>query len=143
MVSPIAVYCGSCGYDLRGSTSSKCPECGVTIVLGGIGHGSWRPEWRWHFVVTRLIGAQILIWGTIPFIPDHYDSALIAMVCGTAVGVAVIHNVLSLPAPIVALVSRRSSDAAALAMSVPIGLGLLAAQGMTVIAAAILRSYLL
>jgi hypothetical protein len=28
---PETIYCGTCGYDLRGLTSDRCPECGLTI----------------------------------------------------------------------------------------------------------------
>ena len=30
---PEGIYCLDCGYDLRGSTSARCPECGFSLEL--------------------------------------------------------------------------------------------------------------
>ncbi|MCA9254519.1 MAG: hypothetical protein KDA33_02730 [Phycisphaerales bacterium] len=50
-------YCGECGYDLTGSDSDRCPECGLPFVVAGIRIGNvdsrgWRRRRR---VATLLL----------------------------------------------------------------------------------------
>ena len=36
--------CPKCGYDLRGSTGIRCPECGMRIVPPGSTRAPWSDE---------------------------------------------------------------------------------------------------
>ncbi len=58
------IACVSCGYDLRGLTSERCPECGVSIVGLHSGQslipwvhrkhlGLWRAYWKTVWLVVR------------------------------------------------------------------------------------------
>lgn len=38
--------CRSCGYSLRGGTSTSCPECGATLADGGVKQIDGRPRPR-------------------------------------------------------------------------------------------------
>ncbi len=61
---PAGVFCVDCGYDLRGLTSERCPECGVSIVELHGGQslipwvhrkhvGFWRAYWKTVWLVFR------------------------------------------------------------------------------------------
>ena len=42
--------CSRCGYDLTGSESNRCPECGTLFIEAGVTMGnpsSKRPRWVW------------------------------------------------------------------------------------------------
>ncbi len=61
---PDGMYCLDCGYDLRGSTSARCPECGFALELLRTGEsqipwahrremGRFRAYWKTVWLVTR------------------------------------------------------------------------------------------
>jgi len=61
---PEGIYCLDCGYDLRGSTSARCPECGFALELLRTGEsqipwahrremGRFRAYWKTVWLVMR------------------------------------------------------------------------------------------
>ncbi len=50
--------CGQCGYNLTGSESNRCPECGTLFIEAGVTMGnlsSKRPRWVWASLLVLSI----------------------------------------------------------------------------------------
>lgn len=94
-----AVLCVACGYDLRGTKSGRCPECGAPVVVGGTRFGAWDPNWRWSHLLIRLIGAHGLAWLAFGcFLLGKSGFSIGAILCTGAV-VAMLFNSVSLAHP--------------------------------------------
>ena len=56
--------CGHCGYNLTGSESNRCPECGTLFIEAGVTLGNPSPK-RARWVWVSLIVLSILFVGGI------------------------------------------------------------------------------
>ncbi len=56
--------CGQCGYNLTGSESNRCPECGTLFIEAGVTLGNPAPK-RARWVLVSLIVLSILFVGGI------------------------------------------------------------------------------
>ena len=55
--------CGQCGYNLTGSESNRCPECGTLFIEAGVTLGNPSPKrarWVW---VSVLVLSILLVGG--------------------------------------------------------------------------------
>lgn len=87
-------FCRQCGYDLRGSSSNRCPECGrifdpnrASTFARHPGSPRWR---RWSRRVLALILLLLVLSGAAAFalwLPWHRNAAAVRMVerCGGTV----------------------------------------------------------
>ena len=56
--------CGQCGYNLTGSESNRCPECGTLFIEAGVILGNPSPK-RARWVLVSLVVLLILFVGGI------------------------------------------------------------------------------
>lgn len=56
--------CGRCGYNLTGSESNRCPECGTLFIEAGVTLGNTSPK-RPRWVLVSLLVLLILFVGVI------------------------------------------------------------------------------
>ncbi|MCH8881548.1 MAG: hypothetical protein IID34_16910 [Planctomycetes bacterium] len=56
--------CGQCGYNLTGSESNRCPECGTLFIEAGVTLGNPSPK-RPRWILASLIVLAILLVGGI------------------------------------------------------------------------------
>lgn len=132
---PMAVYCRGCGYDLRGTASGECPECGAKIDASRVRIGEWRPDWRWGFVVSRLLGAQILTWIGVVLVCVNPEFEVFAVMAFGGAVIAMFHNAITLPSPVLSLVRSRTSPALPGIVYRSTGLVIGVAHGLSLIAA--------
>ncbi len=58
-MEPEAVYCHECGYDLRGQTLERCPECGFHYDRPGL---EYLAEKEFYRCVGPLVDAVKVLW---------------------------------------------------------------------------------
>ncbi len=56
--------CGQCGYNLTGSESNRCPECGTLFIEAGVILGNPSPK-KARWVLVSLVVLLILVVGGI------------------------------------------------------------------------------
>ena len=74
------IYCGTCGYNLRGLPDGPCPECGkpfergrelvVSYVLNPLGRTWWKAgygRWLVRFLVVGMLAIVIEFGAAIPY----------------------------------------------------------------------------
>ena len=62
--------CGRCGYNLTGSVSNRCPECGALFIEAGVILGTPSPR-RAPWVLVSLVVLSMLFVGGIGLSVSH------------------------------------------------------------------------
>ncbi len=65
--------CGRCGYNLTGSQSNRCPECGALFIEAGVTMGKRPGSARW--LVVSLVVLSILFVGAISLTNSYWAAA--------------------------------------------------------------------
>ena len=54
--------CGQCGYNLTGSESNRCPECGTLFIEAGVTLGNPSPKRPRWVLVSLLVLLILFVW---------------------------------------------------------------------------------
>lgn len=87
--SPVPMNCANCGYDLRGSASARCPECGhITLrkeaaqqsqaIKRALEEYKEAIEWGRRGMIVGAVGLALAGWGM--FLPSGWLQPLLRVI---------------------------------------------------------------